>query len=144
MEFLNSLLDSWGTWAVAVGGLAGILGWAVGLPAVLRILAVLAEAVGPILKGISAALVAVFGWFWRTIIWPSDPKQPSIRRGVHDIADDWVTIVCVIFLMWGVWAASQWQVDQLTDNLSTCQSEVLKLQKQYRSPQSQDWFWPLW
>lgn len=146
MQWLNSLLNDWGTWIVTFGGLAGLLGWAVGLPSVLKVLSTLIDVLSPIAKLFSEGFATGVRWLWRTLVWPDDPKQISIRRGVTDIADDWVTIGCVALLMWGVWTTSQWQVDNLTDNLSTCQSEVVKLKKvqTQKTRPSNDFLWPLW
>lgn len=141
------VLHSWIPWIAAGGAIAGLVGWAIGLSKVISIISTLLDVLAPILKGISTAIVAFLGWCWHVFIWPDNPRQPSFRRGITDICDDWVTILTAAGLMWGVYMTMDWKVDKVVDQLGTCQTEIVRLKKaaeKLQHPQEQPSWWWSW
>lgn len=139
-------ISDWSGWIVTGGAIAGVLGYAIGLPAVLRILASLIDIVSPLLKAIVEGAVELvrwlLRWFWNTLVWPEDPKQPSARRAIGDICDDWVTILFCGLVLYGTWAIMDTRHDRTIDALAACQTEKVKLQRLDRKvkPKQEDWF----
>lgn len=136
MWWFNSLWDNWGTWITLAGAIAALAA----LSVVAKPLAVVIEAISPIIKVAAEAVAGGAKWLWTTILGP----------GLKDIFDDWVTVATVAIvggmLYWGIWTYMDVRMDMVVDQLSTCQSEVTKLQKSYGVGKSTkpDWFWPLW
>lgn len=139
MEWFNSLLpEHWGTLIVTFGGLAGLLGWAVGLPSVLKILSAIIDVVSPIAKLVTGAVAGASRWVWYTVCWPA----------LKDIFDNWRTAIFAIATVVSMGLYMDYRMDKavnkLTDNLSTCQSEVVKLKKREHRRPSNDFLWPFW
>lgn len=137
MEWLQQL-DSWVPWFAFIGGSMGLIGWAVGLPAIIRILASVIDVLAPILRMLTSAISGVASWIWHTICWPA----------LKDIFDNWRTAIFVvgtaILLVWAMDARMEIKMDAVVDQLSACQSEVTKLQRAYKIKPGNDWFWPFW
>lgn len=139
-------LSDWFPWIVGGGAIAGVVGAAMGLSSVMKILATIIDVVSPVAKWVLECLVALLGWFWRTVIWPANPERPSFRRGIRDICDDWVTICTVAVLFWGLWAVMDARHDMTVEQLGTCQTDVAKLKKAKKNTATQPDrpFWLPW
>lgn len=138
MEWMSNLLNEWGPWVVGVGSIFGILGWAVGLPAALRILSAIIDVLSPILRIVTESIAGAAKWLWNTIVWPA----------LEDIFDNWRTICFVVAVVLGtIWTMDtrmDLKMDRVVDQLSTCQNEMVKLKKANRLRPSNDFFWPFW
>lgn len=113
---LNMLWDQIWPWLLGGGALTGVAFWALGGPAVLRIIASLLDIISPLLHGL--------GWFlveFLKVLW----------KGFKDIVDDWVTIVTVataaFFLYTGLEAKhtieslnTKTEIAQLKSDLKKC------------------------
>lgn len=135
MSWLTSLLSGdYLIWILLAGALFGVLG----LSGIVKPIGVFVEAVSPLLKGAAEGIVTGVKWTVGNIVVP----------GLKDIFDNWSTAVLVIgsalILYWGVSTNLNSRIDQLTDDLGTCQTEMTKLKKQYKQAPNSGFLWPLW
>lgn len=96
----------WLITALGLGGLGavGLLGWAMGLPAILRILASIGEVLAPIARAVIDAVVAVVSLVWSLII----------RPGITVITSTVASTVLVISMVIGTYllGAANWEIKE--------------------------------
>ena len=100
-----------------------------------KLLDLILDTVGPILKAVGGALATVLGWFWETILWP----------GIKDILDTWTTIVTV-FLMMGTMfllmkANDDIRIAHKGRELASCQMALVKAKRPLPRPEAAP---PIW
>lgn len=135
MSWLSSLLSGdFLFWILMAGALFGVLG----LSGIVKPIGVFVEAVAPLIKGATEGVVTTIKWIGSQIVVPA----------LKDIFDNWSTAVFVIgsalILYWSVHAKLDSRIDQLTDDLGACQTEMVKLKKAHKPRAQSEWLWPLW
>lgn len=138
-------MNSYLTWAVGLLGVSGVLAIMVALgflPVVSSVVSIVAEFLKPLARAAGDFLAGASRWLWTTVIWP-EPRQdgtvpPSLRRGLADIFDDWVTVATVglagLLLWFSVTAYFQVQLNTRLAELQVCRVELRKAKQPASRP----------